>query len=131
VGRKRGRQGRCRTRKEASFIKEKRVWSQMHPTHIQNRPVAVSTSWGIQLVIILLTIRSAITLVVSGVTQFHVTRCTREVLGVPLSPEGVQHLGEDGFLASSTHPFCHGADAMYSLHVLLQGPQHVAEVVHG
>jgi len=80
---------------------------------------------------ILLAIRPAVAFVVGHMSQLRVARGTGEMLGVPLTAESIQDLGQDGFLAGSTHSLSHSADSVDVLHVHLQRAQHVAEVIHG
>jgi len=94
---------------------------------VQDRALAVTASWTEETMIVLLTVRSALSLKEVLGAQLLVAMGAGKMLGMPRVAKGGDHLTHNRFAASSTHAFLLGFHALL-VHVLLQVSKHVIKI---
>lgn len=82
----------------------------MHPltafSHLQNGPLAIGTVRGEELMVVLFTVRAALSLKELAVAQLLAARCAHKVLGVPHLTQRRDYLWEEGKPSQILdHPF--------------------------
>jgi hypothetical protein len=116
------------TKKKDLNVKSAPWTTPKHATHIQNRTIAVGTSWREQIVIIRFTIGMTVPFEKVACAQLLVAMVARKVLRMPGLAQGRDHLADNWFVARIAAPLLGGVDAL-TAHFGLQTAQHRVQLI--